>query len=222
MKHIDLRHLRSKYSYTIAELAKLIEVQPATIQRWINLGGLKKIDHVLPIMIFGQELINFLKHRQTKDKKKLEVHEIFCCKCFDRTVPTRQSIRIEDKKKPYFLKGVCGRSGTKLCKIISAKQVDLLKSLLASNASFERLTESEFSHMKRSNEEVEMEYLFNPQNERVKARYFKFEIEANGKSSGTIDKIRKGIIRYEEYTGHELFNTFSERKWDPKIKKERV
>jgi|CXWL01.1.fsa_nt_gi site-specific recombinase XerD len=53
---------------------------------------------------------------------------------------------------------------------------------------------------------------FNPQNERIKSKYFAYEKEANGRSPQTIENIRKAIIRYEEFTKHEDFKTFNQKK----------
>ncbi len=53
---------------------------------------------------------------------------------------------------------------------------------------------------------------FHPENERIKSKYFAYEKEANGRSSQTIENIRKAIIRYEEFTKHEDFKTFNQKK----------
>ena len=52
---------------------------------------------------------------------------------------------------------------------------------------------------------------FNPENERVKAKYFTYEKDANGKSPKTIENMRKAIIRYEEFTKHGCFKTFNHK-----------
>jgi len=52
----------------------------------------------------------------------------------------------------------------------------------------------------------------NPENERIKCKYFSYEKEANGKSPKTIENMRKAIIRYEEFTKYESFKTFNQKK----------
>lgn len=52
---------------------------------------------------------------------------------------------------------------------------------------------------------------YNPENERLKLRYFDFETQANGKSPKTIENIRKALIRYEEFTGHQSFKSFTSK-----------
>jgi len=53
---------------------------------------------------------------------------------------------------------------------------------------------------------------FNPINERIKWKYFRFETNANGKSPKTMDKIRKALHRYEKFTQYESFKSFNDRK----------
>ena len=53
---------------------------------------------------------------------------------------------------------------------------------------------------------------FNPENERIKRKYFEYSKEAHQKSSATVDNIRKSIIKYEAATGHKSFKTFSKDK----------
>jgi integrase len=53
---------------------------------------------------------------------------------------------------------------------------------------------------------------YHPENERMKTKYFAFEKEANGKSPQTIENMRKAIIRYEEFTKHDSFKTFNNKK----------
>jgi len=50
---------------------------------------------------------------------------------------------------------------------------------------------------------------YNPKNERIKKDYFRFLKEADRKSEGTIDGVRKAISRYETYTGLKDFATFN-------------
>jgi integrase len=52
---------------------------------------------------------------------------------------------------------------------------------------------------------------YNPENERIKLRYFDYEAEANGKSPKTIDAIRKALMRYEEFTGFQSYKTFTHK-----------
>jgi site-specific recombinase XerD len=50
---------------------------------------------------------------------------------------------------------------------------------------------------------------YNSKNERIKKDYFRFLKEADRKSDGTVDAVRKAISRYETYTGLKDFATFN-------------
>jgi integrase len=52
-----------------------------------------------------------------------------------------------------------------------------------------------------------MSYL-NPQNERIKRDYLRYQRNALGKSEATLDAMRKALVRLEDYTGHRDFKTF--------------
>jgi len=49
----------------------------------------------------------------------------------------------------------------------------------------------------------------NPENERIKRKYFEWQKEANQKSQNTIDNIRKSISRFEQYNQEKDFKTFN-------------
>jgi len=49
----------------------------------------------------------------------------------------------------------------------------------------------------------------NPENERIKRKYFEWQKEANRKGQSTIDNIRKAISRFEQYNQYKDFKTFN-------------
>jgi integrase len=50
--------------------------------------------------------------------------------------------------------------------------------------------------------------MINPQNERLKREYYRFQKEACRKADATVDGIRKALDRFENYTRHGDFGTF--------------
>jgi integrase len=48
----------------------------------------------------------------------------------------------------------------------------------------------------------------NPQNERIKRDFLRYQKNALGKSEATLDAMRKALDRFEAYTGHRDFKTF--------------
>ncbi len=51
----------------------------------------------------------------------------------------------------------------------------------------------------------------NPENERIKLRYFDYLKQADGKSEMTIRQIEKSILRFEEFTGFVSLKTFTQK-----------
>src|SRR6185312_11129906 len=49
----------------------------------------------------------------------------------------------------------------------------------------------------------------NPQNERLKRSYLRYQKEAKGKSEASLDIIRKALSRWDDYTGAKDFRTFN-------------
>ena len=49
---------------------------------------------------------------------------------------------------------------------------------------------------------------YNAKNERIKKEYFRYLVEADGKSPATLDSIRKSLRRFEETTGYKDFSAF--------------
>lgn len=50
---------------------------------------------------------------------------------------------------------------------------------------------------------------YHPKNERIKRRYFEYQKNAAGKAETTLNGLRKALDRYENYTGHKDFVTFT-------------
>lgn len=50
---------------------------------------------------------------------------------------------------------------------------------------------------------------YHPKNERIKRKYFEYQKNAAGKADATLNGLRKALDRYESYTGHKDFATFT-------------
>lgn len=210
MKHIKYNTIKSLYSYSVTELSTLLAHQEATVYRWIINEGLETIDDKKPTMIFGKCLINFLKHRQRKNKKSLNLTQIYCCKCREPQTPEKNTIEIKEKNKVFLLSGRCPEFGTRMSRIISTSQAEILGELLNSNTPLSRLTEGDTTLANQPIEEQQMPPKYNALSERLKWNYFKYERQVNGKSSKSLDKIVREIRRFEqfiEYRGFDEFNS---------------
>ena len=67
-------------SYSVNDIAVLLDVSKATVRRWIALG-LPAITDMRPVLVLGFDLKEYPKQRRTKNKNCLGPTEMFCCRC---------------------------------------------------------------------------------------------------------------------------------------------
>ncbi|WP_427451998.1 hypothetical protein [Litorimonas sp. WD9-15] len=79
----DYQRVRSHRPYTIVTLAELLEVNPATIRRWINLHGLDVAitNTRRPIILNGAKIKDWMKARQVAKRKPCGPNEMYCVRC---------------------------------------------------------------------------------------------------------------------------------------------
>jgi hypothetical protein len=80
MKRVNTRRIKQKYSYLIEELAKVCAVHPNTVHRWIKMG-MPRIDDAYPYLVYGEQVIEFLKAQQAKNKITLALDAFYCFAC---------------------------------------------------------------------------------------------------------------------------------------------
>lgn len=74
------RTIKSLRNYTIADVARILQVSRRTVQEWIK-KGLPIIDRQRPLLIHGSDLKEFLFARKQRRKSNCGPGEIFCVKC---------------------------------------------------------------------------------------------------------------------------------------------
>ena len=102
-------HNRVKYwyCYDIDEICNLFsshKLHHQTVRAWLK-KGLKKIDSGKPILVYGNDLIKFLKDQNTKNKCSLRFLEFYCMKCRDARTAYRKKVLLE--KKGNLLRAKC-------------------------------------------------------------------------------------------------------------------
>jgi len=76
-KNPDRRRIRSKRTYSVPEVAALLEVHVHTVRRWLK-NGLGSIDGQSPTLIHGAELRRYLDARVKSMKQKCGPDEMYC------------------------------------------------------------------------------------------------------------------------------------------------
>ena len=133
MANHSINKIKLRRSYSITEMASLLDVDRKTCHRWIKYEGLQVIEkNVSPVLVMGLELENFLKSRRLKSKIPIKENEFFCMKCHkavkakigsEQTIKTGK--RIGKNNQEQFKKiGVCEICQTQLHKFLGVSQKD--------------------------------------------------------------------------------------------------
>lgn len=115
------------YAYTVEDISALyskLTLHPQTIRGWVK-NGLNTIDSGKPALIYGNDLIVFLKSQNSKNKCKTAFDEMFCMKCKDARNLFQRKAAIKPKAKNLFVSGHCRECKTVMFK--SYKMNDLPK-----------------------------------------------------------------------------------------------
>ena len=79
-RHPNHRLVKIHRSYTVEEIATLFGVHKNTVRRWVK-NGLVTVDNKRPMLILGSVIVDFLKARRSKNKKKCKPGEMYCMRC---------------------------------------------------------------------------------------------------------------------------------------------
>ena len=129
MPNYNLNQITARRSYSINEIAHLLDVNRRTCGRWIKHEGLKSIgDNTSNLLIMGMELKDFIKKKRNKRKIHLKDNEFFCLKCHkavkakigsEQIVKTGKKIG-KDNQEQLKRVGVCENCETKVNKFLGA------------------------------------------------------------------------------------------------------
>lgn len=125
-------HKRIKYWYVydidnVCDVFSDLGLHPQTIRKWIAKDGLKAIDNGRPILIYGNDLILFLKIQNNKGKCKTDFDQFFCMKCQDACHVFQNKIVVEQKAQVLRGQAVCRTCKTRMFKTYSLNVVGELK-----------------------------------------------------------------------------------------------
>ena len=78
----NYRLVKIHRSYTAEEVAKLFGIHKNTVHNWVK-NGLATIDNKRPLLIIGNDLVDFLQKRRTKNKQTCKPgdHCVYCVRC---------------------------------------------------------------------------------------------------------------------------------------------
>jgi excisionase family DNA binding protein len=80
-RRANWRRIKGKYSYTVEEAARALNLHRNTVRNWVRRGGLAAMTGSRPHLILGAVLVEFLKGRRLAKKRKCGLGELYCLKC---------------------------------------------------------------------------------------------------------------------------------------------
>jgi len=81
-RRADWRRIKGKYSYTVEEAARALNLHRNTVRNWVRRGGLPAMTGSRPYLILGVVLVEFLKARRLALKRKCGLGELYCLMSF--------------------------------------------------------------------------------------------------------------------------------------------
>lgn len=124
------RSVKRHYNLTVEEAATTLGVHKGTVRRWIK-KGLPALTDRKPLLILGEDLIDWLKS-QRKKPQKCAPCELYCMKC-------RGPRQAADAKAEFHhssngggnLRARCSVCGTSMNRRIGAGQIDQFRQHLS-------------------------------------------------------------------------------------------
>ena len=125
-KKYKVNLIRTRRSYTIQEIAILLNVDKRTCFRWLDMG-LEVIEkNTKPLLVMGYELKRFIGEKQNQHKLKLKIDEYYCFSCrkavkakpiSERMVKTGKMTSKQNRE--LFMKvGLCEHCNTKVNRLV--------------------------------------------------------------------------------------------------------
>ena len=121
-RHPNPRRVKIHRSYTVEEIALLLEVHKNTVRAWLKLG-LSVCDNKRPSLILGRDLANFLQAKRSKNKQHCQADEMYCLRCRVPRKPAGNMVECEPKtEKIGNLIAICPT-----CEAMMNRRVSLAK-----------------------------------------------------------------------------------------------
>ena len=133
MSSYSINKIKLRKSYSITEMASLLNIDRKTCSRWIRDEGLKVIEeNTNPLLVMGIDLEEFIKKKRAKNQFTLKENEFLCFKCHkavkskigsERTIKTGKRIG-KDNQEQFKKTGNCEVCGTEINKYLGVSQKD--------------------------------------------------------------------------------------------------
>jgi len=102
--------VRYWYAYELEEICGLFSdkrLHIQTVRKWIGKDGLKTVDAGKPALVYGQQLIDFLKRHNSRNKCTTAFKEFYCLKCHASRPVYQNKVRVAQEGQFIKLCGFC-------------------------------------------------------------------------------------------------------------------
>jgi hypothetical protein len=80
VRRFNPRRIKIHRSYTVGEVARMLEAHKNTVRGWLR-DGLKPIDQRRPVLIQGRQLASYVDARRKRRRQPCRPGELFCFRC---------------------------------------------------------------------------------------------------------------------------------------------
>jgi hypothetical protein len=80
VKRFNPRRLKVHRSYTVGEVARMLEAHKNTVRAWLR-DGLTPIDQRRPVLIQGRQLASYVDARRKRRRQPCRPGELYCFRC---------------------------------------------------------------------------------------------------------------------------------------------
>ena len=109
-------------SYTVPEIERLLGKHENTIRSWLK-HGLPAINRQRPVLVHGQALVDFLRTRRLKARRRCRAGEFYCVRCRAPRMPAGDMADyIPLSSVSGNLRGICP-----VCETLIHRRVSLAK-----------------------------------------------------------------------------------------------
>jgi transposase-like protein len=128
---MDPRRIKIHRSYTVEQLAQLLDCHKNTVRLWIKQGLEPLKDDKRPLMIQGSVARQFLEEKRRSKKRRCLPEELYCLSCHEPRLPAnRRAIFQPSPGRAGLLEARCCTCGTRMFKCVSATALGALQSSL--------------------------------------------------------------------------------------------
>jgi Helix-turn-helix domain len=143
-RHPNHRRIKIHRSYTVEEIASLLNKHRNTVRAWVK-DGLPTSDDKRPILILGRHLAAFLQARRAKSKHTCQPGELYCVRCRAPRFPAgAMADYVPVTEKLGNLKAICPDCASMMNRCVSMAKLEQVRGKMdiAFPQALRRLSES--------------------------------------------------------------------------------